>query len=117
MHTFPNLFVCKSLAFPEVTKYHPPFRYEPPIETPTEMADRNIKWGGMDVAYVFFLKESLDPKMKKLASNFIEANEEYLTKKAATGKMGFVIERMQNGECSKLYLFPVYNKIVIEMMT
>jgi hypothetical protein len=67
------------------------------------MADRNIKWGGMDIAYVFFLQQSLDPKMKRLASNFIEADEEYLTKEAATGKMGFVIERMQNGKCSKLY--------------
>jgi hypothetical protein len=62
------------------------------------MADRNIKWGGMDVAYVFFLQKSLDPKMKKLADNFIEGNEEYLTQKAAAGDMGFVIERMQNGK-------------------
>jgi hypothetical protein len=71
------------------------------------MADRNIKWGGMDVAYVFFLRQSLDPKMRKLASNFIEGNEEYLTRMAATGEMGFVIERMQNGKCSKLYIFPL----------
>jgi hypothetical protein len=66
------------------------------------MADRNVKWGGTDVAYTFFLQESLDPKMKKLASNFIEGSEKYLTKKAETGDMGFVIERMQNGKCSKL---------------
>ena len=76
------------------------FRYEPPIETPAEMADRNVKWGGTDVAYVFFLQESLDPKMKKLAKNFIAGTEQYLTKKAATGGMGFVIERMQNGKYS-----------------
>ncbi|XP_069700783.1 glutamate receptor ionotropic, delta-2-like [Periplaneta americana] len=72
-------------------------RYEKPIETATEMSDRNVKYGGMDVAYVFFLQESLDPKMKKLANNFIEGTEEYLTKKATTGEMGFVIERMMNG--------------------
>jgi hypothetical protein len=66
------------------------------------MADRNVKWGGTDVAYVFFLQQSLDPKMKKLANNFIEGNEEYLTKEAATGEMGFVIERMQNGKVNKL---------------
>jgi hypothetical protein len=71
------------------------FRYEPPIETPAEMADRNVKWGGMDIAYVFFLQESLDPKMKKLATNFIAGTEEYLTQRAATGDIGFVIERMQ----------------------
>ena len=62
------------------------------------MADRNVKWGGMDIAYVFFLQESLDPKMKKLANNFIAGTEEYLTQRAATGDIGFVIERMQNGK-------------------
>jgi hypothetical protein len=62
------------------------------------MADRDVKWGGMDVAYVFFLEQSLDPKMKKLANNFIAGTEEYLTKKATTGDIGFVIERMQNGK-------------------
>jgi hypothetical protein len=40
--------------------------------------------------------------MRRLASNFIEGDEEYLAKEAATGQMGFVIERMQNGRCSKL---------------
>jgi hypothetical protein len=62
------------------------------------MADRDVKWGGLDVAYVFFLQNSLDPKMQKLASNFIEGTEEYLTRRAAAGDMGFVIERMQNGK-------------------
>jgi hypothetical protein len=62
------------------------------------MADRDVKWGGMDVAYVFFLMESLDPKMKKLASNFIVGSEEYLTQRAAVGDIGFGIERMQNGK-------------------
>jgi hypothetical protein len=62
------------------------------------MADRNVKWGGMDIAYVFFLQKSLDPKMKKLANNFIAGTEQYLTLRAATGDMGFVIERMQNGK-------------------
>ncbi|KAJ9599189.1 hypothetical protein L9F63_010320 [Diploptera punctata] len=79
-------------------------KYEPPIETPVEMADRDVVWGGMDIAYVFFLQKSLDPKMRKLASNFIEANEEYLTKKAQTGEMGFVIERMLNGH----FFLPTY---------
>ena len=55
-------------------------------------------WGGMDIAYVFFLQKSLDPKMRKLASSFVEASEEYLTRKAQIGDMGFVIERMLNGE-------------------
>jgi len=59
-----------------------------------------VKWGGVDIAYVFFLQQSLDPKMKKLANNFIAGTEEYLTKRAATGDMGFVIERMQNGKYS-----------------
>ena len=59
-----------------------------------------MKWGGMDVAYVFFLQESLDPNMKKLANNFIVGTEEYLTQRAATGDIGFVIERMQNGKYS-----------------
>jgi hypothetical protein len=68
------------------------------------MADRNIKWGGVDVAYVFFLQQSLDPKMRRLASNFIEGDEEHLTKEAATGEMGFVIERMQNGRCRQIIL-------------
>ncbi|PSN57696.1 Ionotropic receptor 41a13 [Blattella germanica] len=72
-------------------------KYEPPIETPVEMVDRGVVWGGMDIAYVFFLQKSLDPKMRRLAASFVEATEEYLTKKAATGEMGFVIERMLNG--------------------
>jgi hypothetical protein len=56
--------------------------------------------------------------MKRLASNFIAVDEEHLTKEAATGEMGFVIERMQNGKCSKLYsyLLPLQNKIVTELM-
>jgi hypothetical protein len=62
------------------------------------MADRGVVWGGMDIAYVFFLQKSLDPKMRKLASSFVEASEEYLTRKAQIGDMGFVIERMLNGE-------------------
>jgi hypothetical protein len=64
------------------------------------MADHNVKWGGMDIAYVFFLQKSLDPKMKKLANNFVAGTEQYLTQRAATGDMGFVIERMQNGKYS-----------------
>jgi hypothetical protein len=62
------------------------------------MAERNSKWGAMDECFIFFLKESVDPTMRSLVKNFVLGNEEYFTKRTKTGKLGFAIEKLQNGK-------------------
>ena len=61
------------------------------------MADHNSVWGALDNVFVAFLKDSYDPKMQKVARNNIVESEEYFEKIFSSGKMGFVIEKMQNG--------------------
>lgn len=74
------------------------FRYEKPIDTPRDMAERNSKWGAMDECFIFFLRESLDPTMLSLVSNFVLGTEEYFTKRTNTRELGFAIEKLQNGK-------------------
>lgn len=79
--------------------YFKTFRYEPPINNAYDLSDRNMEWGvPSDYSWVVFLRESENPKMKKLADNFVIKPEEYMFEKATSAEMGFAVEQMLGGK-------------------
>ena len=62
------------------------------------MADHGCKWGTSSDTWINFLKDSLNPKMKKLAENFILGTEDFLAEEVESAKIGFGVERMMGGK-------------------
>ncbi|PSN57733.1 Ionotropic receptor 41a9 [Blattella germanica] len=79
-------------------------RFEPPIDTPAEMADRGSIWAGTSDNYIAFLKESTNPKLKIMGKHFYVLKEEALADIAETGKIGIALERMLGGN----FVLPYY---------
>ncbi|KAJ9578221.1 hypothetical protein L9F63_005551 [Diploptera punctata] len=73
-------------------------RYESPIDNIEQMADQNSKWGtSSDDCWIYFLKDSHNPKMRKVARNFIIGSDEFIGEMAEKAEMGFAVEKMMGG--------------------
>ncbi|BES93659.1 Ligand-gated ion channel [Nesidiocoris tenuis] len=72
-------------------------RTNKPIENAHDLADANVVWMGNDIVYVFMIRNSEDPKLKKIVSNFKVYPEEKLITLAEQGGYGIAAEKLVGG--------------------
>lgn len=75
-------------------------QYEKPIDTPKELVERNLEWGGSHDAWVYALADSDEPVVMRLVSNFRTMNKTALHEHAKRADMGYAIERLSYGHYS-----------------
>ncbi|PSN43557.1 hypothetical protein C0J52_03708 [Blattella germanica] len=72
-------------------------RFEPPIDTVSDLAYSKFLWGATHLAWVFSLREAHDPRTVLLLSHFQVLKASSLSKHAAVGDFAFSIERLPAG--------------------
>ncbi|XP_037033035.1 glutamate receptor 1-like [Bradysia coprophila] len=72
-------------------------QYEAPIDTPHQLAAKNLEWGATHDAWIFSILLATQPDIVKLLSLFKKSNFEKLRSRAKTGDFAFSIERLPYG--------------------
>ena len=103
-----------SVTFPQLRSGHCPvycFRYEPPIDTVKDMAERDLIWGAVGHAWILSIEKSVDPDLRKLVTNFRDCSPEYLSTKTASGDMAFAIEGLLGGTSPYIQNVPLVRRV------
>lgn len=72
-------------------------QYEPPIDTPHQMAERSLEWGGTQDAWTFSVRLATQPDIQKVVRMFSAKSDEALHARTRTGDFGFALERLAYG--------------------
>ncbi|XP_021919125.1 glutamate receptor 2-like isoform X2 [Zootermopsis nevadensis] len=73
-------------------------RYEPPIETIEDLANRDVIWAGNHVAWIWSIEEDDNPNLQTITENFrCLTNEQMNEIGQRSGDLAFGIERLQGG--------------------
>lgn len=73
-------------------------RFEPPINTASELAASGILWAANHNAWIFSIRDAEEPEMKTLVRNFRVLSKKEISKEAEKNSWGFSIERLQGGK-------------------
>lgn len=72
-------------------------QYEPPIDTPHDMAEHDLEWGGTQDAWTFSVLLATQPDIVKVVQLFSAKTDEALHARTRTADFGFGLERLPYG--------------------
>ncbi|XP_053671602.1 uncharacterized protein LOC128721830 [Anopheles nili] len=72
-------------------------RFEKPIDTVQDLADRNLPWGSTHDAWIFSIQLATQPTIVKLLQNFVTYPKDVLHEHARKRNLAYSIERLPYG--------------------
>uniref|UniRef100_A0A182Q9U2 Ionotropic glutamate receptor C-terminal domain-containing protein n=1 Tax=Anopheles farauti TaxID=69004 RepID=A0A182Q9U2_9DIPT len=72
-------------------------RFEKPIDTVQDLADRNLHWGSTHDAWIFSIQLATQPTIVKLLANFVTYPKDVLHEHAKRRSLAYSIERLPYG--------------------